>query len=368
MYQKSFIAVFASILFFACGNKKTEPNQQRNDNCIISGELKKLIRFDVVRATQAAYETELTGNVSYNQDNLYRYQSLASGFVQKVHFSLGDWVEKGQIMAEIKTTELSEQKSSLSIYNAALKLAERNLKAVEKMHNDGLTSDKELLEAQNEVTIARTDINRVKESATIQGGNIERGVLVIRAPMSGYVVEKKITNGYQVNAGDDDLFVISDLKKIWVMANVYAAQLDKVKRGEKVEISTTAYPAKTFSGTITRLSNIFDPEEKVMKAIIEIDNPELLLKPDMMVSITVNQPLNRSVIALPVANVIFANDANHVLVYHSDCDVELKTIAPFNHDRKYYYLEMDNGVIKNGDTIISQNHLLLYDKLNGVDM
>lgn len=368
MFQKIIIAVLLSTCLLACGDKHTEPKQQQREPCIISGELKKLIKMEVVSTTRAAYETELTGNVSYNQDNLYRYQSLASGLVQKVHFNLGDWVQKGQVLAEIKTTELNEQKSSLSIYNAALRLAQRNLKSIESMHRDGLASDKELLEAENEVENAKADINRVNQSASIQGGNIERGLLIIRAPMSGYIVEKKITNGYQINAGDDDLFVISDLKKIWVMANVYAAQLNKVSVGEQVEISTTAYPDVKFPGKITRLSNIFDPEEKVMKAIIEIDNPDLMLKPDMMVSITVNQPLNEDVIALPVAHVIFDNDAYHVLVYHSDCDVQLKTIKPFNHDRKFFYLKPNNGVVNSGDTIISQNHLLLYDKLNGVDM
>lgn len=368
MFQKSLIAIVISLSLFACGSKKTEPKQEEKEACIISGELKKLIRMEAVKTSEAAYETELTGNVSYNQDNLYRYQSLASGFVQKVYFNLGDLVQKGQILAEIRTTELSDQKSSLNIYSATLKLAERNLKATENMHKDGLASDKELLEAQNEVNAARSDINRVRESAHIQGGNIEKGILVIRAPMTGYIVEKKITNGYQVNAGDDDLFVISDLKKIWVMANVYAAQLGKVKVGEHVEISTTAYPDRTFAGKITRLSNIFDPEEKVMKAIVEIDNPELLLKPDMMVSITVNQPLNKEVIALPVADVIFDNDEYHVLVYHSDCDVQIKKLAPFAHDRKYYYLELENGKVNKGDSIISQNQLLIFNTLNGVKM
>ena len=183
--------------------------------------------------------------------------------------------------------------------------------------------------------------------------------------MSGYIVEKKITNGYQVNAGDADLFVISDLKKVWVMANVYAAQLAKVQPGERVDISTTAYPDQTFEGKITRLSNIFDPEEKVMKAIIEINNADLKLKPDMMVSVTVHQPLQREAIALPVNDVIFDNDEYHVVIYHNDCDVQSKTIKPFAHDRKYYYLEMDNGVVRKGDTMISQNQLLFYNKQKG---
>lgn len=365
MIKKSLLFLLPSILLFACGSKKTKPEQPQKDNCIITPELKKLIRTEAVGTSQAAFEIELTGNVSYNQDNLFRYQSLASGLVQKVYFNLGDYVQKGQLLAELRTTELSEQKSSLSIAQSALKLAQRNLKATQSMHTDGLASDKELLEAQNEVNNAQAEIGKIRESANIQGGNIEHGILAIRAPMSGYIVEKKITNGFQINAGDADLFVISDLKKVWVMANVYAAQLSKVQPGELVDISTTAYPDQVFKGRITRLSNIFDPEEKVMKAIVEIDNSDLKLKPDMMVSVTVHQPLQREAIALPVKNVIFDNDEYFVVIYHNDCDVQTKSIRPFAHDRKYYYLETDNGAVNKGDTMISQNQLLIFTKQKG---
>lgn len=365
MIKKSLFFLLPCTFLFACSSKKTVQQQEKKESCIITPELKKLIRLETVNTSQAAFEIELTGNVSYNQDNLFRYQSLASGLVQKVYFNLGDYVQKGQLLAELKTTELSEQKSSLSIAQSALKLAQRNLKATQNMHNDGLASDKELLEAQNDVNTAQSEINKIRESANIQGGNIEHGVLAIRAPMSGYIVEKKITNGFQVNAGDADLFVISDLKKVWVMANVYAAQLGKVQPGEQVDITTTAYPDQTFEGKITRLSNIFDPEEKVMKAIIEIDNSDLKLKPDMMVSVTVHQPLQREAIALPVNDVIFDNDEYFIVVYHNDCDVQTKTIKPFAHDRKFYYLEMDNGSVNKGDTMISQNQLLIFNKQKG---
>ncbi len=358
------LAVITSIA--ACGPKKRVPQNETSQPCIISGELKELIQLEEVTTAQAAFETELTGSVSYNQDNLYRYQSLVSGVVEKVYFNIGDYVHNGQVLAEIRTTELTEQKSSLNIATAALRLAQRNLSSVQKMHEDGLASDKELLEAQNEINTAQSDIYKIEESAKLQGGNIAKGILTVRAPISGYIVEKRMTNGFQVSSGDADLFVISDLKKVWVMANVYAAQLEKVQPGEKVMITTTAYPEDTFEGKVSRLSNVFDPEEKVMKAIIEIDNADLRLKPDMMVNINVHQALKKEAIALPVKDVIFDNDQYYVLIYHNDCDVQAKPVRPFAHDRKYYYLDMDNDLVRKGDTMISRNQLLIFNKLKGL--
>ncbi|RFM36177.1 efflux RND transporter periplasmic adaptor subunit [Chitinophaga silvisoli] len=363
MYRIFYIGL-AIILLSACHNSTaTTTNSQDTSTCIISTGLKPLIQLTPLSEAPVHGELELTGSVSYDQDHLYRYQSLASGVVKDVRFNLGDYVIKGQVLAEIRTTELSDQSAGLRKAEAALTLSERQLRATGSLHDDGIASDKELLEAQNEVAADKLEINRIKETLTIQGGSVDKGVLLIHAPMSGYIVGKKMTTGYQVNAGDDDLFIISDLKKVWVMANVYAAQLGMVKVGQEVAISTTAYPGKVFAGKIARLSNIFDPEEKVMKAVVEIDNAGLELKPDMMVSVNVHMNMEEKALAVPLNAVIFDDDTYHVVAYHGDCDVRELTISPLSHDKQFYYVNED--VLHKGDTIISRNQLLIYNQLKG---
>lgn len=352
-----------AMVMTACHSNTTTPVTQEINTCMISPELKSRIQLSALTEAPIHAELELTGSVSYDQDHLYRYQSLASGVVREVRFNLGDHVTKGQVLAEIKTTELNDQSAELQKQTAALALAERQLRATMSLHDDGIASDKELLEAQNDVANAKLDIKRIKETMTIQGGSVEKGVLLIKAPMTGYIVEKKMTPGYQVNAGDDDLFVISDLKRVWVMANVYAAQLSMIKAGQEVEISTTAYPGKTFKGKIARLSNIFDPEEKVMKAVIEIDNAGLELKPDMMVSVSVHMNAAEQAVAVPLDAVIFDDDTYHVVLYHNDCDVRDVTIAPLSHDKQFYYV--NDSTLHMGNTIISRNQLLIYNQLKG---
>lgn len=329
--------------------------------CIITPELKKRITLETVSSMPVTQELELTGSVSYDQDHLYKYQSLVSGVVQRVLFKTGDYVQKGQVLAEVSTTELSGQKSELLKAEAELKLAQRKLDATTQLYDDGIASEKEQQEATNELSAARAEVNRIREVLALQGGNIKRGQLLIKAPLSGYVVEKKITAGSQIDAGEDDLFVLSDLTKVWVMANVYAAQLERVKAGQQVDIQTTAYPGRIFSGRISRMSNVFDAEERVLKAIIELDNRELLLKPSMMVQINVYQPAQEHAMAIPKNAVLFIDNAYHVLLYRNDCEVEIKDITPAGDDRKFYYI--NDGSIQDQDQIISKNHLLIYNKL-----
>jgi cobalt-zinc-cadmium efflux system membrane fusion protein len=357
----------SGMLLLAASCKDNSEGHQKaagpEEQCILTPELKQLVHMEPVLATTISKELELTGSISYDQDHIFRYQSLVSGLIENVYFKMGDYVKKGQVLAQVRTTELSGQKSELHKAMLELKLAQRQLDATRHLHADGIASDKELVEAGNAVATVQAEIQRINETLLIQGGNIEKNVLIIRSPSNGYVVEKKITNGYQVQAGEDDLFVLSDLKKLWVLANVYPAQLGVIKTGQEVAIQTTAYPEKSFVGKISRLSNVFDPEEKVMKAIIEINNHYLELKSSMMVNVLVQQKTQQQAIGIPLSAAIFDKNSYHVVLYRSDCDIKNLTIHPVSRDKQFYYI--NTGELQASDTIITQNHLLVYEKLNG---
>ncbi|MBS1588822.1 MAG: efflux RND transporter periplasmic adaptor subunit [Bacteroidetes bacterium] len=366
MRQMQAWVVCATVLTFygflsACGHSSNPNVLSDTKSCIITPELKKLIILTNPELTTVHNEIELTGSVSYNQDHLYRYQSLVSGIVRAVHFNIGDYVNQGDVLAEIQTTELSSQKADLRKAELELSLAQRQLVATKSLHIDGVASDKDLLEANSRVESLFAEVNRIKESVKIQGGNIDKNIVVIRAPFSGYVVEKKITDGYQVNSGEDNLFVLSDLKKVWVLLNVYPEQLNMVKAGQQVTIQSTAYKDRTFIGNIQKVLNVFDPEERVLKAIVEIDNQDLSLKPAMMVSVAVEQKSTQTAIAIPTGATIFDNNVYHVLVYKDKCDVEAMTIEPIAKNKRYVYVLPET--LRTSDSIITQNQLLIYNKL-----
>src|SRR5690625_5876208 len=106
--------------------------------------------------------------------------------------------------------------------------------------------------------------------------------IVRKHPISGYIIHKNITRGSAIAEGNEDIFSISNLNKIWIKVNIYPTQVGLIKHGEEVEIYTSAYPKERFTGRIERISQIFDHEEKVMKEIIELDNADLKLKIDML--------------------------------------------------------------------------------------
>lgn len=366
MNRKKHIKIFHFLLipFLALGCKNENPiNNTKEETCILQEDFAKHISYGNLKETKSKVELDLTGNVSYNEEDLYTFQSLVTGIVENTYFKLGDYVEKGKVLLEIKSTAMGEYRHALSMAQADLDLANRHLETVQKMHESGFTSDRELIEAEREVNNAQLSYQRVQESIQLHGGQIESGLLVIRAAKSGYIVHKNITKGSAITEGDEDIFSISNLNKIWIKVNVYPTQVGLIKQGEKVEISTSAYPKERFEGKIERISQIFDPEEKVMKAIIELDNPDLKFKPDMMVNVHFLMDTEEKALAIPIKHVLFDKDAYHFVQSLDNCDARIVTFQPIGKDKQYYYFHTSNSDVKDGDTYIEKNNLLIYNEL-----
>ena len=97
------------------------------------------------------------------------------------------------------------------------------------------------------------------------------------APISGEVVERLVSPGQVVQAGQTQAFTISDLSTVWVLANVYQADLAFVRSGDDVVVQTDAYPGN-FHGRISYVSPALDPNTRTLQARIVVDNPGEKLK------------------------------------------------------------------------------------------
>lgn len=352
-----------SVVLVSCKPKQEEDTTGPAQICL-DDELKKITDTMALNEAEGDEILKLTGNVAYDENKVYRFRPLLSGVVQRVHFSLGDFVKKGQILLEIRSAELNEMNSHFKEVANKLKIAQRHLNAEQNLYADGVASDREVLEAQLEVSNLASEMKKIKESLAIYGGNIESGVLSIRAQSAGFIVEKNIVDGQQVENGNDPLFVIGDLSKVWVMANVYAGNITAIKNGLKVDIRSTAYPEKIFRGEISRISNVIDPNQKVLKAIIELDNPAQLLKPEMMTTIDVHLDKKTKKIAIPLSATIFDNDKYHFVSVKDSCHLEIINFIPDYEDSSCYYTT-SSADIQIGNQVIRKNSLLLYNKLLG---
>jgi cobalt-zinc-cadmium efflux system membrane fusion protein len=133
------------------------------------------------------------------------------------------------------------------------------------------------------------------------------------APIGGEVVERLVSPGQVLQAGQTQAFTISDMSTVWVLANIYQDDLSSVHVGDHVVVETSAYP-DSFHGTISYISNALDPNTRTLQARIVVDNPGEKLKKDMYGTITVTAGTIANAIVVPDASVL-RDDENQPFVY-----------------------------------------------------
>ena len=193
-------------------------------------------------------------------------------------------------------------------------------------------------------------------------GNNTSGEWIIKAPVSGFIVQKNITNGTSIRADNGTgIFTISDLKNVWVWANVYESNINNVHLGDDVSVTTLSYPGKIFKGKVDKMLNALDPTTKVMKVRVVIPNEKYELKPQMFASIAIANPENKQALCIPSKALIYDNSRYYVLIYNGHGDASITPVEVMNTQGDITYIK--SGV-KEGDRVIATAALLIYGELN----
>ena len=347
----------------ACKHKQgnTSASKASNKFCV-SDTMLNLIEFDTVSMQPINNEISLSGRISFDENKVVKVYPNSSGQLEEVKVSLGDYVNKGQALAILKSADVAGNYADLSSATADVAIAKRELDNAESLYKSGISSEREYTEAKQNYDKAQSAYQKIKQTIAINGGGNTSagGTFIIKAPQSGYIVEKNVTAGSFIRSDmGNNLFTISDLKDVWVWANVFEGDIPKVKVGYDARISTLAYN-KTYQGKINEISHVLDPDSKALRAKIILPNTDLSLKPDMFANITVSNVESRKALAIPSNAVIFENGKNYVVVYKDKCNLQVKEIDIMKAMSNYTFL---NGGLQPGEIVISKNALLLYGAL-----
>jgi cobalt-zinc-cadmium efflux system membrane fusion protein len=353
--MKKQITIIVIAILTSCAPKKNIENPPSIKDAFIEN-------IETAKVVLAPQEQELllTGKVECNPDKIFSYVPLICGIVEKSHFSLGAQVRIGQPLLDIRSTELSALQAEKITLEAEEKLVERELKAAQAMFDDNLYSEIELLEAKSKLQQIRAALSKIKSDMSVYGSDKGNGIFTIHAPMSGYIVHKKASSGTMISPESDPVFTIADLSEVWVIANVYASNLLCVREGMEVEMNTFSYPNVKFHGKIDVMSQIFDPEARVLKARIEMDNKDLKLKPEMSMLITLKDKTLQPLVAVPSKALIFDDNQYFVVVEEPKGSFIIKNVVPQGHNQETSYIA--SGLIE-GEKVVVKNQLLIYSEL-----
>lgn len=333
----------------------------QTEKFVISDSLLNTLQIDSVTYRKFENSITLNGKVTANPNDIVQVFPMVSGKIQDVHNMLGDYVTKGQVLGIIRSPEMAGYNSNLITAQTNLEVAQKDLQAAQEMYQGGLSSQKDYLAAKANYQQAEAELARIKEVIQVNGGGAQ-GNYVVKAPISGFIIEKNVTNGMDIRSDNGNgLFTISDLNNIWVIGDVYESNIPDVHLGDSVDITTLSYPDKVFHGKIDKILNVLDPSSKVMNVRVSLPNPGYLLKPGMFASVTVIHPENKEMLSIPSSAVIFDHSQYYVLVLKNRRNVVITPVQIAKTTRNHTFIL--SGLQK-GERVIASQTLLIYQALN----
>ena len=274
-----------------------------------------------IAPTTLKHTLRLTGAVAYNAFNTTPVITQVGGPVTRILVVPGQHVKAGEPMLDVTSPDYSQLLDSYLKAADAFRLADRFYVRAQGLYEHHAIAERDLEQAESDRIQAQADLNAADQGLKILGiKNPEdlaktpsSALIPVLAPIGGEVVERLVQPGQVVQAGQTQAFTITDLSTVWVLANVYQADLAYVRNGDDVVVETDAYPDK-FHGRISYVSSAIDPTTRTLQARILVDNPGEKLKRDMYCTVTVTAGVLSNVVAVPNSSVL-RDDNNQPFVY-----------------------------------------------------
>jgi cobalt-zinc-cadmium efflux system membrane fusion protein len=279
------------------------------------------VQVVTIAPTTLKHTLRLTGAVAYNAFNTTPVITQVGGPVSRILVVPGQHVKAGEPMLDVTSPDYSQLLDSYLKAADAFRLADRFYVRAQGLYEHHAIAERDLEQAESDRIQAQADLNAADQGLKILGiKNPEdlaktpsSALIPVLAPIGGEVVERLVQPGQVVQAGQTQAFTITDLSTVWVLANVYQADLAYVRNGDDVVVETDAYPDK-FHGRISYVSSAIDPTTRTLQARILVDNPGEKLKRDMYCTVTVTAGVLSNVIAVPNSSVL-RDDNNQPFVY-----------------------------------------------------
>ncbi|MFI5087018.1 MAG: efflux RND transporter periplasmic adaptor subunit [Terriglobales bacterium] len=257
-------------------------------------------------------DVDAFGRVEQPEAQLASLSTRVGGRIEKLYVQYtGQNVRRGQAVAEIYSPEVA---ASTEEYRLALENQERMRHSSEK---DAVISADDLVGASRRKLELWGISAKQIEAAGANRTQPAVPTITMYSTAEGSVVERKVTRGQYVNAGDT-LFTVADLSTVWVKADVYESQLSEVRAGQAVEITSEALPNKTIHGQVEFIEPTANAQTRTVPVHVHVANPGMRLRPGMFVRAKFVSRGDRDTLLVPRSAVLETGTRKLVYVARAD--------------------------------------------------
>ena len=358
----------------ACGDNQTRAGdsgisgQSSGDKAaLFSIPADQMAHIQVVTVTPSTLTRtlRLTGAVAYNGFATTPVITQVSGPVSRIVVAPGERVRAGQPLLYVASPDFSQLRATYLKASDAFKLADREYTRSKDLYDHHAIAEKDLIAAESARNQAEADLQASEQALHVLGfKSPDQAVqtrsspeLPVLAPIGGEVVERLVAPGQVLQAGTTQVFTISNMTTVWVLANVYQQDLPYVHEGNPVTIQTDAYPGTPFYGKISYVAPTLDPTTRTLQARIDVKNPEQKLKNNMYVIAQVQARKIPNAITVPNAAVL-RNTVNEPFVYTLAGQNQFATRSVTIGQTSEQTTEITSGLAP-GDRVVANGSLFL---------
>lgn len=324
---KLWIGCVCCLALLAC--QKTEQPIEKHKPAIVNNEVqlnpnspkRAYIKEAVVEPVQRPLMDPVTGKITYDESHTVRVTSPLAGRVVEINAALGAEVKNGSVLAVLDSPELGQAQADYAEASADLTMAQRAFSRSQELFQHGIVPRKDLEQAQDTVTRASSEAQRAQLKLKNLGASRANpdNRFALHAPISGVVVERSINPGMEVRPDiAEPLFVLSELKHLWVQLDIFEKDIGLIHEGAKVLLHVPAYPNETFTATITYINQVVDEATRTVKVRCSVANPDGRLLPAMFAAVEVQSAPEDKAIVVPLTALFTEDESEWLFVAIGD--------------------------------------------------
>ena len=283
------------------------------------------LKTTVVGKASWAVAVHTTGTVDWDANRTTQAITQVNGPISRILVDTGVAVKQGDPLLYVASPDLA---AAVSAYRKAVNreaFTKRIVDREKELLDQGAVAVKDYESSQADFNDARTDVQNSLQALRIFGiaaqeialaekqGTSINTELAVRSPITGVIVQKLVSPGQVIQAGQTACFLVSDVSTVWVQGHVFDRDLPTVRVGDTVD-QTNGALGRSFHGTVAYIGSFLDPDTRTTPVRIVTQNPGGILKKDMFVDAVIHTGTQGNTVVVPVSAVL-RDDKNEPIVY-----------------------------------------------------
>ena len=325
-------ALVCALFLAACGDKAPEAPAKAaapRDALLVrpGAELLARLKLGVPALVEVRETLRVPARIEVDETRVARVGAPVAGRITDLAAAVGQNVTRGQVLATISSTELSTAQLGYIKAESQRQLAQRGAARAKQLYDADVIGVAELQRREGELQQADAEVGAARDQLKVLGmppEALERlaqmrvinSMAQITASIAGTVIERKVTEG-QVVQPADAIYVVADLSRLWVVADIPEQSAAGVRVGESVQAEVTAVPERKIAGTLSFVAPTVNPETRTVRARMELANPAREYKPAMLANVLIASKPQKH-LAVPVTAMVREDNRDYVFVASGD--------------------------------------------------